>query len=177
MRGLNTCQHHQGRNGKVKHLAAVAAQRGDAVAGRVARVVPLDVHPADALLHEVRYFAGLCAWLDQVVEGLEQASLVWGLTRRIDQRGGEFPGATTVEAAGMTAWVEWHARAHRHLTWACEVALRAEVDAAAVGLQRAQGMQAFHAFQKGLQQLGLSQEQWARAREVMPQVMRELAAA
>jgi len=177
-RGLNTCNMHQGRGGKIKHLAAVAEQEAVRLGGRLpgGREAP-EIHPADALLYQVRYWAGLCGWLDDMVAALEQGTMVWGLVRETDASGGEYPGRTTIHGAGLAVWVQWHERAHKQLAWVCEIALRAEVDQAALALQQAQGMQAFRAFQAGLQRLGLTADQWATARAVMPQVLRALVAA
>jgi len=175
--GTDMCRMHGGTS-VVAHLAAVA-ERGAAKAGGVlpgGRDLP-DVHPADALLHQVRYWAGLCGWLDDVVAGLERGSMVWGVTREQVDQGGEFPGTVTVRAAGLNTWVQWHERAHRMLAQVCEIALRAEVDQAALALQQAQGMQAFRAFQEGLQKLDLTPGQWEAARVVMPRVLRQLVAA
>jgi hypothetical protein len=178
MRGLNTCQHHQGRGGRVKHLAAVAAQQGAKLGGPLPGGGELpDVHPADALLRQVRYWAGLTEWLDGVLAGLEQGSMVWGLVRETTEQGGEYPQTTRVMGAGLHTWVQWHKDAHRMLAQVCEIALRAEVDQAALALQQAQGMQAFRAFQTGLQALALTPDQWALARAEMPKVLRALVAA
>lgn len=178
MAGLNTCYHHQGGNAKIKHLVAVTQREGAKLGGPLpgGRQLP-DVHPADALMYQVRYWAGMCDWLDGVLAGLDEGTMVWGMTRRVDVQGGEFPGVTVVEQAGRNAWADWHERAHRLLADVCAKALAAEVDAAALRLQQAQGMQAFRAFQAGLQKLGLSAAQWETARRVMPEVLRALVAA
>jgi len=177
-RGTNTCRMHPGSNGDIKHLAAVVAEQAERVAGPLpgGRELP-DVHPADALLNQVRYWAGLTGWLDEMVAGLEQGSMVWGLVRETVDAGGEFPGTTRVHGAGLHTWVQWHERAHKMLATVCEIALRAEVDQAALALQQAQGMQAFRAFQAGLQRLALTPQQWELARVEMPKVLRQLVAA
>ena len=174
--GTDMCRMHGGTS-VARHLVAVAArgpgQRGPLPGGRE---LP-DVHPADALLGQVRYWAGLTGWLDEMVAGLEKGSMVWGLVRETTEQGGEFPGTTRVMGAALHVWVQWHQQAHRMLAHVCEIALRAEVDQAALALQQAQGMQAFRAFQTGLLALGLSEAQWATARQEMPKVLRALAVA
>jgi Phage terminase, small subunit len=177
--GLGTCKRHGGRNAQIKHLVAVTDREGGKIGGGPlpgGRELP-DIHPADALLYQVRYWAGMTGWLDEVVAGLEQGSMTWGLVRRMETTGGEFPGVALIEQAGLNVWVEWQARAHRLLADVCAKALAAEVDAAALRLQQAQGMQAFRAFQAGLQRLALTAAQWEQARVVMPEVLRALTAA
>jgi hypothetical protein len=167
-----------GGTSTVRHLAAVAQRGADQAGGPLpgGRMLP-DVHPADALLNQVRYWAGLCGWLDEMVASLETGSMVWGVIREQVDAGGEFPGTTTIRGAGLHTWVQWHERAHKMLASVCEIALRAEVDQAALALQQAQGMQAFRAFQEGLARLRLTPEQQALARVEMPKVLRALVAA
>lgn len=170
MEGLTTCRMHQGRHGKVAHLAAVAARKRTGG-------VPRDVHPAQALLEEVAYWTGLCDWLDEIVGELEQGNAVWGISQRTDVTGGEFPGATVIERADLNVWVKWQHQAHREKVTAAKAAVEAEVDTALLRLEQAKGMQVFRAFQLGLEQLELTEAQWAIAREAMPRVLRELTAA
>jgi hypothetical protein len=53
---------------------------------------------------------------------------------------------------------------------------RLDIDTRLARLSEAQGAQAFRAFQIGLGRLNLTGEQWALAREVMPEVLRALVA-
>jgi hypothetical protein len=57
-----------------------------------------------------------------------------------------------------------------------ETLARLNVDARLTAISRAQGMTVFHAFQRGLSMLELSEHQWALAREAMPKVLRALTA-
>lgn len=165
--GTEGCRMHAGSGQDLKHQAALARRAGGH---------SLDVSPSEVLLAEVRYTAGLCAWLDGVIAAMDQDKMMWNLDSRIDKAHGEFPGSETVHRAGLSPWVVWHGKAHDHNLKAAEAALRANVEERLVRLAEAEGARVFGAFHRGLAQLGLTVEQWEQARVVMPQVLRELAA-
>jgi phage terminase small subunit len=167
--GLNTCRMHKGAHGHAKHLAAKAAALRPKTGG-----TPVPTHPADALLQEVAYWTGLCAWLDEIVGGLSEGAAVWGMAQRTASEGGEFPGVTVLEKAGLNTWVEWQQRAHREKALVAKMALDAQVDAAALQFQQAQGMQAFRVFERAIEVAGLDERQWERVREAMPGLIRSL---
>jgi len=166
--GLDSCRMHAGNKARVE--VAKAQSRGP-------RWMPVPVHPAEALLQEVAWWTGQCAWLDEMVGGLSDGRMVWGMVRRQDVRGGEFPGATIIEEATLNTWVQWQQKAHAMKAQVSRWGLESEAEGRMVRLAEAQGARAFQAFRAGLQRLGLSEEQWAKARETMPQVLKELTAA
>jgi P27 family predicted phage terminase small subunit len=168
--GLNTCRSHGGRGSNLKVAAAKAARaRG--------HWEPIEVHPAVALLGEVAWWAGQCAWLDAMVGGLQAGDMVWGMVRRQDVQGGEFPGATVIEEATLNTWIAWQQKSHTQLAQVCRFALESEAEGRMVRLAEAQGAHAFAAFQLGLRRLDLSPGQWEAARQVMPEVLKALTAA
>ena len=173
VRGQEQCAAHLGHGNREKRLASKA------IAARPAerRWEPIAVHPAEALLREVAWWAGQCAWLDSMVEAAREGDLTWGMTRRQTSTGGEWPGTVTVEESAMSALVAWQQRSHGQLAQVSRWALEAAAEDRMVRLAEAQGAHAFAAFQSGLRRLGLSAEQWSVAREVMPEVLKELTAA
>jgi hypothetical protein len=176
--GLRTCRMHSGdpRTAKVRVLAAQITPRlGEP------HWQPIEIHPAEALLQEVWYYTGLCAWLDQIVNGLQRGEMVWGLSRHVAQRdGGEDGGPTlTVESrAGLNTWIEWQERSHREKARVARMALEGEAEERMLRLAEAQGARAFAAYQAGLEAIvpALTGEQWASAREGFPAVLAKLAA-
>jgi P27 family predicted phage terminase small subunit len=167
--GTDSCRMHGGQGQDLAHEDAKLRRR---VGG-----VPLDVTPSQALLGEVKYQAGVCAWLDDVLGGLTAQSAVWGVERRVVRNHGEFPGVEITESARLHLFVQWHARAHDQLVRACESALRANVEERLVRMAELDGAKVFAAMNRGLMRMDLTPVQWAHAREVMPQVLRELMSA
>jgi hypothetical protein len=167
--GTGACRMHAGPGQDLAHEDAKLRSR---VGG-----IPLDVTPSQALLGEVRYQAGVCAWLDEVVGGLTESGAVWGVERRVVRNHGEFPGVEITEAARLHLFVQWHARAHDQLVRACESALRANVEERLVRMAELDGAKVFAAMNRGLMRMDLTPVQWERARQVMPQVLRELMSA
>lgn len=164
--GLTTCRMHAGRGAKQKHLAAVAARQRTGG-------TPIATHPAEALMQEVAYWTGLCAWLDDIVGRLEQEQAVWGMVSRSHTEGFQ-AGTTVVNQAGLNVWVRWQQDAHQRKAAVAKMALDAEVDQAALRWQQAQGMQAFRVMERALDVAGLDAGQWARVREAMPGLIRDL---
>lgn len=166
--GLDSCRMHAGSQVRVA-VAKSQRQRG--------HWQPIPVHPAEALLGEVAWWAGQSAWLDEVVGGLQEGEMVWGMVRRQDVQGGEFPGATVIEEATLNTWIGWQQKSHGQLAQVSRWALEAAAEDRMVRLAEAQGARAFSAFQMGLRRLELTAAQWEAAREVMPAVLKELTAA
>jgi hypothetical protein len=81
---------------------------------------------------------------------------------------------TTVDKAGLNTWVEWQQKAHGQKALVAKMALDAQVDAAALRFQQAQGLQAFRVAEAAFDLAGLSADQWQRVRAGMPALIREL---
>lgn len=145
-----------------------------------------DIHPNDALLEEVYRSAGVVAWLDEVVKGLEPDAMVWGVTEQVDKQAGEYPGTDTTSAAELNVWIKfWQAERDR-LVKASKAALDANIDERRVRLAESQGAlvadvvkRIFGAVLQALVDAGLPERFRqvfdAAVREVAPRELRALA--
>jgi len=179
-RGRGTCHGIATPNGNCRMHAGHNTGTAKAAAQLVRRVPtfgePVDISPGEALLQEVRRSAGIVAWLAAVVGALDQGDVVWGVERRTDRSGGEFPGADLISSAKPNVWVSLYQAERRHLVATCEAALRANVDERLVRLAEMQGGRIVAALNGIFDDLGLSPEQRGLLPEVVPRRLRELVA-
>lgn len=170
VRGIDSCRLHAGSRERV--LMGKALAERPRVAGHFQ---PIKVHPAEALLDEVAYWAGLCAWLDRIVAGLQQGEMVWGLQRRRVVSGQDGGEESAEWAAGLNAWVTWATRAHEAKARVARLALEG-AEGSMVEFTELQAVKVGAAFERGLRQLDLTDRQWELARQAYPAVLAELAA-
>jgi hypothetical protein len=137
---------------------------------------PVDVSPGEALLQEVQRTAGIVGWLGEVIAGLEDGEVVWGIERRTDRSGGDWPGADVITSARPNVWVQLYQSERKHLVATCEAALRANVDERLVRLAEMQGGRIVAALNGIFTDLGLTAEQRDKLPEVVPRRLRELVA-
>src|SRR6185437_10049737 len=98
-----------------------------------------------------------------------QGDVVWGIERRTDRSGGEFPGADLISSAKPNVWVSLYQAERRHLVATCEAALRANVDERLVRLAEMQGGRIVAALNGIFDDLGLSPEQRGLLPVVVPE--------
>jgi P27 family predicted phage terminase small subunit len=168
--GLSTCRMHPGSGADVKHAAALLVRKVPSFGE------PLDVSPGEALLGEVRRTAGIVAWIGQIVAALDQADIVWGVEKRTDRSGGDFPGADIIYSAKPNVWVSLYQTERKHLVATCEAALRANVDERLIRLAEMQGGRIVIALNGIFDDLGLTTDQRGKLPEVVPRRLRELTA-
>lgn len=166
--GTNACRMHPGSTGKVKHLAAVALREFPLA------VVPVDIHPGEALLEQVRYLTAFLRAVNAEVDHLSREDAVFGVEKVID---GEM-GRTTVRSSKLSVWLELQDKTRRSLIAASAAALQANADERLVRMAEAQGAKVYGTYQRGLERItpALSDAQWESARQEMPAVLRELVA-
>jgi len=137
---------------------------------------PIKIHPAEALLQEVWYHTGLCAWLDGIVAALERGEMTWGLTSRRVASGADGAMETAEWEAAMNVWVSWQERAHKAKAQVARMAMEGLAEESMVRAAEILGAKAAGAFERGLARLELTPHQWDLARVVYPEVLAELAA-
>lgn len=98
-----------------------------------------EIHPHEALLEEVYRCAGVVAWLDEVVQGLEADDMVWGVTEEVSKSATEFPGTDTKSTAVLNVWVQFWQAERRQLVVVSKAALEAGIDERRVRLAESQG--------------------------------------
>jgi len=184
MHGQTKCGAHGGRSKQAK--AAGKRRVAEAKAAELMRRFggPIDTTPTEALLDTVRWTAGYVAWLrEKVAEAQADDDLIWGATREVDDAvvvgTGEFAELEHVtkqtREAGANAWLsllgEWSDR----LVKVCAEAIKAGIEERRVRLAEQQGQLVAEVIRKILGDLDLSVEQQARAGNVIPLRLRELA--
>lgn len=166
---LDSCQNHAGSKERIAYAKALQLRPGG-------HFQPRKIHPAEALLEEVWHHAGMCAWLDGIVAALERGEMTWGITRRRVTSGAD--GAT--EAAEwetqLNIYVQWAAKEHAAKAQVSRMALEALAEDTMVRLAERQATHLAGAWERGLARLDLTEEQWAKARLVYPELLAELAA-
>jgi hypothetical protein len=168
IRGLDSCRIHVGSKGRKFAAQAVALRE----AGHWA---PIETHPAEALLQEVYYWTGLCAWLDSIVASLERGEMVWGIVRRQVSSGAEGAEERAEWAAGVNAWIGWQERSHISKARVARMALEVVAEDRLLRLAESQGLAIFTTYQESLEALDLTPRQWERARAEFPRMMARLA--
>jgi hypothetical protein len=167
--GMRTCRMHSGAHGPAKIVMGRAA--------KARHFVPVEIHPAEALLREVAWWNGQCLWLDEMVSALQRGEMTWGMVRRTGEWESGVPsGLTVIEESGLHALVAWQQRAHRDLAQVSRWALDAAADERLVRLAEAQGARLHAAYKRGLDRIGLTEAQWERARAGYAEVLAELVA-
>ncbi|WP_092622625.1 hypothetical protein [Jiangella sp. DSM 45060] len=120
--------------------------------------------PTEALLDEVRWTAGHCAWLRARVQEVEQRNLAVGVTeQKIDPAGGK---TVTIKSV-PNVWLDLYDRERKHLVAVCAAAIRAGVEERRVQLEERQGALIGDVIGRILDALDLSEAQQARVPEAL----------
>jgi len=146
--GFGHCAYHLGNSRN--HQVAAARERALAEVGTLGEPVVID--PGTALLQEVQRTAGHVAWLGKEVKGL-----------------------TDLTHATGAALMHLYQRERDHLVRVAKAALDAGIAEREVRLAEAQGRLIVALIVGILGDLALSQEQYARANELVAMKLRELA--
>ena len=163
--GYGPCKHHGGALQSVKKAAdMVNARRAVQVLG-----LPRDISPQTALLERVHALAGIVDWIEQILRGKEQESLVWGVSERTDD--GE--KTTVKEIAGPTVWLRLHQEYQRDLVKTCEVAIKCGLAERQVQLAESEGRLIARVIESVLRRLDIDTSQ-QKVRTIVGEVMRSV---
>lgn len=166
--GANTPQAQRAANARLQ-LAAQERTMREAV---TTLGLPVDVDPAQALLDEVHWTAGHVAWLRAKVQDLHDDDLAWGMTK--SKTGGDDRGDTY--EAKPSIWYGLYERERDRLIKVCEATIRAGVAERQVRLAEQQGAMVAGAIRQILDRLGLTPQQLELVPQVVPEVLRAIAA-
>jgi len=163
--GYSACKHHGGALPNVQKAAdKVNARRAVQVLG-----LPRNISPQAALLERVHALAGLVDWIEQVLRGKTEDSLIWGVRETTDT--GEI--VTVKEAAGPTVWLKLHQEYQRDLIKVCEVAIKCGLAERQVQLAEQEGRLIARVIELVLRRLDIDPAQ-QNVRRVVGEVMRNI---
>lgn len=175
MKGQLVCESHGGRAPQTR--AAADRRQAEEKAREALETYgrPIDTTPTEALLEEVRWTAGHVAWLRERVRELEQQTLTWGVTEKVDKTAGEFPGVDTTHGATPNVWLDLYQRERKHLVDVCKASIAAGIEERRVQLAEQQGNLLAEVIRKILGELDLSPQQQEKVPEVVPRHLRAVA--
>lgn len=158
--GIGRCMNHGGKTPTHRKAAQMEMARHAAVTFGL----PREVDPAQALLEEVHRTAGHVEWLRQVVAGLEQGELVWGLAEEIDRPATDSGGGgvETKHRAGINVWLQLYGQERDRLARVSKAAIDAGVSERIVSVFEQVGAAYVQVLEGVLDELGLSAEQRVR---------------
>src|SRR5690625_2317536 len=175
-KGAKTCRFHGSANAvsKVAAKKKLEAVKAEKKLERAARTLGLsrDVSPSEALLEEVRRYAGNVQWLRERVQELEQGQLVWG---KAEAKSSGDDAELVTSRAQMSVWVDLYNRERDHLVKVAGAALKAGVEERRVRLAESQGALVADVIRRILNDLGLNREQEAKVAKVVPRHLRAIA--
>lgn len=122
--GVGNCKLHLGNSPSHKTAAKIEiARQAAATYG-----LPVEIHPAQALLEEVQRTAGHVAWLGAIIAGMQQSDLVWGVVEETDRPFGEngSGGVETKSKAVPSVWLNLYQAERKHLAAVARDALGAD---------------------------------------------------
>jgi hypothetical protein len=195
--GTTVCEYHGGKSGHTRR--AVKRRMTETRARRMVQTYGLkvDTTPEQAILDEVQWTAGHVAWLRERVQGIiendtvsvadldgddeygdlpaavDEHPLVWGVTKR--KTGGDDRGVT--EEAGGHIWLRLYQQERAHLVKVCAEAIRCGIEERRVKLAEQDGALVAGAIRGILDDLHLTPQQQALVAQVVPNRLRQLAAA
>lgn len=178
LKGQKVCNLHGGKSPQALSAADRRLVEREALKALEAFGVPIVVDYQTALLEELHRTAGAVAWLGAIVADLEQADLVWGVTKTKD--GGDDRG-TTSEAKPNAWYVMWMEQ-RKHLVDVARECGRAKIDEQVVKIAQEQGRQLAGFTQRVLTAMfdglvaALGEEEAARVivEQVWPQLVGEI---
>lgn len=173
-RGQRVCKKHGG--GSPQALAAAEERLEQQAAEQATRSfgLPIDIDPHTALLQELKRTAGAVEWLGQIVSGLDERSIVWGVVEQVRQGSGQFPGVDSTVAARPSVWYELWSRERKHLTEVAKACVTAGIEERRIVLAETQGRMLAGVVQRVLDRLGLSEEQRQLVSVVVPEEFRAI---
>jgi hypothetical protein len=116
------------------HLAAVEQERYPLA------VIPKDTTPAQELLYRVRYTAAEVDALDAMIGQLRAEELTWGtVTEEVIHREGQPAGTRWTSGARLNELIILREHREKMLLSACDIAIRAGLEARMIELHREQG--------------------------------------
>jgi len=170
--GTGRCKLHGGKTPSHQQAGQKAlAARAVATFG-----LPREIDPRDALLEEVYRTAGAVDWLHQQVQALQAQEVIWGKAEEVDKQAGEYPGTDTTSKAAVHVWVQLWQAERSHLVKVAKEAISAGIEERRVRLAEQQGALLAGAIRAILGDLDLNLEQQAKAAQVVPFRLREVAA-
>jgi hypothetical protein len=165
--GFGRCKLHGGSSpvggriqGERLATAAAAATYG----------LPIVIDAHTALLQEIHRTAGHVAWLAEVVKGIDQNGLVWGLSE--DVVGGKNHGKTFKAAPNI--WLNLYQTERKHLAAVSSAAIKAGIDERRLELEKSQSTAISTAFFAMLDALNLTDEQRVLALETFPRLLEQI---
>ncbi len=150
MEGQARCHAHGGKAPRA--LAAAQARRERAVAEQAVTdfALPRSISPRQALAEELARSAGVVAYLDSVVQGLDQDGLKQ-----------DAPGEGGVIWERPSVWVQMHLEQRKHYLAVAERAARAGIEERQLALVEAHAQVFVQALRGVFADLGLTAEQQA----------------
>jgi hypothetical protein len=175
MIGQLVCATHGGRAPQALAAAEQRVIAGKALAAAVTLGLPVDITPHEALLEEVSRSAGAVRWLEARIREIDPAALTWGVAVKV----------TGKQAAGKADYSEHRAAPHpllvvyqherKHLADVCRIAVAVGVEERRVQIAERLGGIVADVLTAVLDDVRLTEEQQAVARESIPRRLRLLA--
>jgi hypothetical protein len=130
--GAEVCRMHGGGAPQVKAAAARRVHDEKVKRALATYGIPVDDgDPEELLLEEVRRTAGHVLWVGSKIAELDEEALIWGQKQATHQEGTTVEGYvnvdTTVDAAGLHAWLDVYMKERAHLVKACKTAIDAGI--------------------------------------------------
>ena len=182
IKGARVCNNpfHGGRIPNVLAQAKKNVSLGIATKAMAAYGRPVkDMDPFEALLEEIARTAGHVRWLEAVVQGMDENSLIWSKVEEEKSIGEDAKGTydVTKHAAVPHIWLQLYHKERAHLLQVCKVSIQCGIQERTVRLAEQQGEIIVKILQKTFNdpELGLSPEQVANAKHVAGNHLRIIA--
>lgn len=182
LNGQDVCQSHGGWAGQNKAAGEQRMAENNAKALAQRWGLPVDVRPTEAVLEQVRIWAGLELFYRQQVENLEPEEMIWGRTKLTEGFAvvGTGPDATleaadtAVSEAKPHIWITLHEQASTNVVKFASEAIKAGIEERRVRLAEQQGALVADVIRGILDDLQLTPEQLGRVGTVVPARLRLL---
>jgi hypothetical protein len=171
--GTGTCRSHLGtaRN----HNTHAEADQVSMILSKYGEM--RDIDPGSALLEEVRRTAGIVAWWERVVQGLDPETLTWGVSETTEEPGAA--GESVIKeirkrASPATALLQYQTE-RKHLVLVCKAALDAGISQRLIDVFTDVGQTFVSLFERVMEGLDLSAAQAMKVPELMTRELAGLA--